>query len=75
MNLIRNISFSEKPSGIQNFLFILIHYESREKFITNNSLICESLSDLWIMRDKNTIFYGNQEAIKDVMLKSILKAI
>lgn len=46
MNLIRNISFSEKPSGIQNFLFILIHYESRERFITNNSLICESLSDL-----------------------------
>lgn len=75
MNLIRNISFSEEPSGIQIFLFILIHYESRERFITNNFLICKSLSDLWIMRNKNTIFYENQEAIKVMMLKSIWKAI
>lgn len=74
MNLIRNISFSEEPSGIQNFLFILIHYESREKFISKNFLICELLSDLWVMRNKNTIFYVNQEAIKVIMLKSILKA-
>lgn len=74
MNLIRNISFSEEPSGIQNFLFILIHYESREKFISKNFLICESLSDLLVMRNKNTIFYVNQEAIKVIMLKSILKA-
>lgn len=75
MNLIRNISFSKDPSGIQNFLFMLLLYESLESFITNNFLICESPCDLWIVRNNNTVFYGNKEAIKVMMLKSILSAI
>lgn len=48
MTPIKTISFSEEPSGIQNFLFISIPYESRKKFITNNFLIYEPVFDLII---------------------------